>query len=122
MLTDVDLANIATFCPRLERLTLNLCGRLDDDVLKAWSKGFKQLKYLSLYGASLLPSPPVHDACADSRCVTRAAPYLVTFGQWKEYLGTFGGEHQLEGFGLRQSARAFRYPSCLLLPRTPLTP
>ncbi|ORY88973.1 hypothetical protein BCR35DRAFT_189676 [Leucosporidium creatinivorum] len=81
-LNDNDLSTISTFCPRLERLTLNFCGRLDDDVLKVWGKAFKQLKYLSLY-----------------------APYLVTFTQWKEYLSTFGEEHSLEGFGLRQSAR-----------------
>lgn len=47
---DHELANLATFCPRLERLTLNMCGRLDDDVLEAWKKGFKSLRYLSLYG------------------------------------------------------------------------
>lgn len=33
------------------------------------------------------------------------APYLVTAGKWKEYFETFGADHQLEGFGLRQSAR-----------------
>ena len=49
-LKDHELSSIATFCPRLERLTLNFCGTLDDDVLKAWGKGFKSLKYLSLYG------------------------------------------------------------------------
>ncbi|KAK4050790.1 UV-damaged DNA-binding protein rad7 [Microbotryomycetes sp. JL201] len=81
-INDVDLGNIAVFCPHLESLTLNMCGRLDDDVLKAWAKGFKNLKYLSLF-----------------------APFLVTSKQWVEYLSTFGGDHQLEGFGLRQSAR-----------------
>lgn len=54
-LSDTSLSTLPTFCPRLERLTLNLCGRLDDDVLKEWGKGFKQLKYLSLYGKSFLP-------------------------------------------------------------------
>jgi len=49
---DQDLAQISTFCPHLERLALNLCGRLDDDVIDAWSKGFKELRHLSLYGAS----------------------------------------------------------------------
>lgn len=34
-----------------------------------------------------------------------SAPYLVTFQQWIKYLETFGGDHQLEGFGLMQSAR-----------------
>ncbi|KDE04341.1 hypothetical protein, variant [Microbotryum lychnidis-dioicae p1A1 Lamole] len=82
---DHHLASIATFCPRLERITLNLCGRLDDSVLDAWAKGFKNLKSLNLY-----------------------APYLVTNTKWREYLATFGtgrGQHQLEGFGIRQSAR-----------------
>ncbi|KAK4047874.1 UV-damaged DNA-binding protein rad7 [Microbotryomycetes sp. JL221] len=95
-INDVELANIAVFCPRLERLTLNMCGRLDDDVLKAWAKGFKHLKYLSLY-----------------------APFLVTSGQWKEYLSTFGGEHQLEGFGLRQSARFDNEALQILVDRNP---
>lgn len=49
-LNDTSLSTLPIFCPRLERLTLNLCGRLDDDVLKEWGKGFKELKYLSLYG------------------------------------------------------------------------
>lgn len=50
---DTDLASLSVFCPRLERLRLNMCGRLDDSVLKEWSKGFKELKYLSLYGSFL---------------------------------------------------------------------
>ncbi|SCV71669.1 BQ2448_3257 [Microbotryum intermedium] len=82
---DHHLASIATFCPRLERIKLNLCGRLDDSVLDAWAKGFKNLKSLNLY-----------------------APYLVTNTKWREYLSTFGtgrGQHQLEGFCIRQSAR-----------------
>jgi hypothetical protein len=29
---------------------LNLCGRLDDDVIDAWMKGFKELRHLTLYG------------------------------------------------------------------------
>lgn len=41
------------------------------------------------------------------RLVFLAAPYLVTFEQWKKYLSTFGGGRQLEGFGLMQSAREF---------------
>ena len=52
--TATDLAAIASFCPHLERLTLKMCGRLDDDVLEVWGKGFKELKYLSLYGQSNL--------------------------------------------------------------------
>lgn len=47
---DTDLASISNFCQRLERLSLNLCGRLDDDVLENWMKGFKELRHLSLYG------------------------------------------------------------------------
>lgn len=39
--------------------------------------------------------------------VGEIAPYLVTFQQWISYLSTFSSEsaHQLEGFGLMQSAR-----------------
>ncbi|KAM0790783.1 hypothetical protein ACM66B_004631 [Microbotryomycetes sp. NB124-2] len=95
-INDVDLANIAVFCPRLERLTLNMCGRLDDDVLKGWSKGFKNLKYLTLF-----------------------APFLVTSKMWVEYLSTFGGDHQLEGFGLRQSARFDNEAVQILVERNP---
>lgn len=49
-----DLISIARFSPHLERLKLNLCGRLDDTVLEEWGKGFKELKYLSLYGRLIL--------------------------------------------------------------------
>jgi len=52
---DSELASISTFCPHLERLSLNLCGRLDDDVLENWMKGFKELRHLSLYGTLSLP-------------------------------------------------------------------
>lgn len=103
MLRDTELANLATFCPRLERLTLNMCGRLDDDVLRAWKKGFKNLRYLSLYGQCAR----FKSFCASifTRDVHLTAPYLVTHPMWKEYFETFGGDHQLEGFGIRQSAR-----------------
>ncbi|GAA6061024.1 hypothetical protein JCM10212_001080 [Sporobolomyces blumeae] len=47
-----DLASISTFCPHLEKLSLNLCGRFDDEVIDAWSKGLKELRHLSLYGTS----------------------------------------------------------------------
>ncbi|KAL8278410.1 hypothetical protein RQP46_009100 [Phenoliferia psychrophenolica] len=79
---DEDLASIASFCPHLERLTLNMCGRLDDSVLVKWAAGFKELKYLSLY-----------------------APYLVTAKGWSDYFSSFTDEHSLMGFGVRQSAR-----------------
>ncbi|KAK4698450.1 DNA repair protein RAD7, partial [Phenoliferia sp. Uapishka_3] len=79
---DEDLASIASFCPHLERLTLKMCGRLDDSVLIKWASGFKKLKYLSLY-----------------------APYLVTAKGWADYFSSFNEEHSLEGFGIRQSAR-----------------
>ncbi|GAA5876933.1 hypothetical protein JCM16303_006340 [Sporobolomyces ruberrimus] len=80
---DTELASISIFCPHLERLTLNLCGRLDDDVLTQWEKGFDELKHLALY-----------------------APYLVTPGKWKEF---FEKRHEkgfeFETFQLRMSSR-----------------
>ena len=86
-----------------------MCGRLDDDVLEAWAKGLKELKYLSLYGASN------HALAGRSMLSIFAAPYLVTFEQWKQYLGTFGGDRQLEGFGLMQSPRSSFVTSLLRL-------
>lgn len=53
-LTHTVLASISTFCPRLVKLKLHMCGRLDDSVLDEWGKGFKQLKYLTLFGESFL--------------------------------------------------------------------
>ena len=69
---DQDLAQISTFCPHLERLALNLCGRLDDDVIDAWSKGFKELRHLSLYGASARSSQP------HVRFFLRLVPVLIS--------------------------------------------
>ncbi|GAA5846980.1 hypothetical protein JCM9279_006978 [Rhodotorula babjevae] len=83
LVKDQDLAQISTFCPHLERLALNLCGRLDDDVIDAWSKGFKELRHLSLY-----------------------APYLVTGNKWVEFLEQCGTDRpELETFELRMSSR-----------------
>ncbi|BGP26547.1 DNA dependent ATPase [Rhodotorula toruloides] len=80
---DTALASIATFCPHLERLTLNLCGRLDDDVIDAWMKGFKELRHVTLY-----------------------APYLVTIKKWIEFLSTCGTDRpEFETFQLRMSSR-----------------
>ncbi|GAA5826959.1 hypothetical protein JCM3770_005182 [Rhodotorula araucariae] len=80
---DHDLASIATFCPHLERLTLNLCGRLDDDVIDAWMKGFKELEHLSLY-----------------------APYLVTAQKWVDFLSQCGTSRPaFATFELRMSSR-----------------
>jgi len=50
---DTELASISIFCPHLEKLTLNLCGRLDDDVLNQWEKGFEELRHLNLYGTPI---------------------------------------------------------------------
>ncbi|GAA5944250.1 UV-damaged DNA-binding protein RAD7 [Sporobolomyces koalae] len=80
---DSDLATISVFCPSLEQLTLNLCGRLDDDVLEQWSKGFKQLRHLTLY-----------------------APYLVTANKWKEFFEKRQQDGlELDTFSLRMSSR-----------------
>ena len=71
-----DLAN---FCPNIKHLTLNFCGRLDDEVIDHFAKRFSNLKRIELYG-----------------------PYLVTSAKWKEYFSSFGTK-SLEGFLLRQS-------------------
>lgn len=99
---DTELASISIFCPHLERLTLNLCGRLDDDVLTQWEKGFDELKHLALY-----------------------APYLVTPGKWKEF---FEKRHEkgfeFETFQLRMSSRkVFSFPLPFFFsPPTSLSP
>lgn len=54
-ITADDLISLCKFSPHLERLTLRMCGRLDNTVMAEWGKGFKQLKYLSLYGEFLPP-------------------------------------------------------------------
>ncbi|GAA5945125.1 hypothetical protein JCM3775_000916, partial [Rhodotorula graminis] len=83
LVKDQDLAQISVFCPHLERLALNLCGRLDDDVIDAWRNGFKELRHLSLY-----------------------APYLVTANKWVEFLSQCGTDRpELETFELRMSSR-----------------
>ncbi|GAA5859495.1 hypothetical protein JCM1840_004641 [Sporobolomyces johnsonii] len=82
-ISDKELAQIATFCPHLERLSLSFCGRLDDDVIDVWSKGLKELRFLSLY-----------------------APYLVTAKKWESFFETCGTSRpSLDGFALRMSSR-----------------
>ena len=52
-------------------------------MLRAWADGFRELKYLSLYG-----------------------PYLATPKGWNHFFNTLAERgQQLEGFGIRQSAR-----------------
>ncbi|KAG0662659.1 hypothetical protein C6P46_003163 [Rhodotorula mucilaginosa] len=98
-ITDRALASISTFAPHLTHLTLLQCGRLDDDVLTAWSHpvtGFKELRHLTLY-----------------------APYLVRAEKWKEFFEGIGAgadededgvgvvqkRPELETFQLRMSSR-----------------
>ncbi|KWU42977.1 RNI-like protein, partial [Rhodotorula sp. JG-1b] len=98
-ITDRALASISTFAPHLTHLTLLQCGRLDDDVLTAWSHpltGFKELRHLTLY-----------------------APYLVRAEKWKEFFEGIGGADEqgeeegvvtkkrpeVETFQLRMSSR-----------------
>lgn len=119
-ITDRALGSISTFAPHLVHLTLLQCGRLDDDVLTAWSHpvtGFKELRHLTLY-----------------------APYLVRAEKWKKFFQGIGagadededgdgvvvGEKEkekkrpeLETFQLRMSSRAF---SCLVFFLCPLSP
>lgn len=57
-LKDTDFSSLVSFCPHLQKLDLRMCGRLDNDVLEAWGTGFKELKYLSLYGTCELDLAP----------------------------------------------------------------
>lgn len=94
-----ELAGIAAFCPRLERLELRMCGRMDGSVLEAWGKGLKQLTSLSLYGMYYIGE--MRGQGTDEG----VGPYSITFEQWKKYLATFGEDQELGTFRLMQSAR-----------------
>lgn len=71
---------MANLCPNLERLHLHLCGQLQADTLKHWSKTLRQLKRVELY-----------------------APFLVRKDGWKSLIESFGD--QLEGVLVTQSPR-----------------
>ena len=71
---------MANLCPNLERLHLHLCGQLQADTLKHWSKTLHQLKRIELY-----------------------APFLVRKDGWKSLIETYGD--QLEGLLVTQSPR-----------------
>ncbi|ORX88809.1 RNI-like protein [Basidiobolus meristosporus CBS 931.73] len=53
-LDQTGLSGIAHFCPNLVSLSLNYCGRMNDDILKLYTTRFTQLKSLSLGGAFLI--------------------------------------------------------------------
>lgn len=94
-----------------------MCGRLDGSVLEVWGERLRELKYLSLYGSSLLSMYFAINVEKHSLLsLTGTAPYLVTPAQWKAYFGTFKDDRQLEGFGLIQSARELSYRELLISP------
>jgi DNA repair protein RAD7 len=65
--------------PNLVTLRLDLCGRITDDAISAWSTSLRSLKRLELYG-----------------------PFLVRVDAWKAF---FAASPQLEGFLITQSPR-----------------
>ncbi|KAG7825819.1 hypothetical protein KL919_000407 [Ogataea angusta] len=50
----VALNKIPAYCPNVERLVLNMCGRLHKDNLKYYGEKFTNLRYLYLNGAFLI--------------------------------------------------------------------
>ncbi|PLW19110.1 hypothetical protein PCASD_14056 [Puccinia coronata f. sp. avenae] len=53
-LREPHLQSIAYFCPRLEKLTLNLCGHMTGDVLKTYVEKLPRLRELELFGPYLI--------------------------------------------------------------------
>ncbi|KAG0143777.1 hypothetical protein CROQUDRAFT_660863 [Cronartium quercuum f. sp. fusiforme G11] len=49
-----SLLSLATFCPRLQHLTLNLCGHLDGEVLTTYGRRLRHLRELDLFGPYLV--------------------------------------------------------------------
>lgn len=49
-----SLKSIAIFCPRLQHLTLNLCGHLDGEVLLHYGRRLRRLRELDLFGPYLV--------------------------------------------------------------------
>ncbi|WAQ89778.1 hypothetical protein PtA15_11A469 [Puccinia triticina] len=56
-LRESHLTSIAFFCPRLERLTLNLCGHMTGDVLQTYVERLPRLRELDLFGPYLIRKP-----------------------------------------------------------------
>ncbi|GAA98017.1 uncharacterized protein L969DRAFT_46361 [Mixia osmundae IAM 14324] len=81
------LQSIPVFSPRIQRMTLVMCGLVDDDVLEQWLSRFEHLTYLELYG-----------------------PYLVTDAKWQSFFRSRGQDKaaKLSGFLIKQSARIDR--------------
>lgn len=63
---------LASLCPNLERLQLDLCGRIDTDAMIKWGKSFKKLERIEL-----------------------DAPFLVRVDGWKKFAE---GHKKLKGF------------------------
>lgn len=53
-LRDSHLKNIPSFCPHLEKLTLNLCGHMTGEVLETYAERLPKLRELELFGAYLI--------------------------------------------------------------------
>jgi DNA repair protein RAD7 len=79
-LDERGLCSIANFCPNLERMSLYMCGMIDDEVVEHYSKRLKKLRHLNFYG-----------------------PFLVTTEKWKDFFGSIGDKERLTGFMIRQS-------------------
>jgi hypothetical protein len=77
------LQQIASFCPNLQSIQLNMCGQFNDACLNYYSEKLKDLKTLELYGC-----------------------HLVTKDCWRNFLKTYAPTG-LEGLSVRHSARKF---------------
>ncbi|KAI8980504.1 hypothetical protein BDB01DRAFT_796641 [Pilobolus umbonatus] len=83
---ETGFMNVAQFCPKLERLKLIYCGRITDEVLRAYADRLHELRILNLSGA-----------------------FLITEKTWINFFSVIG--LKLESFTLRHSARFNK--SCL---------
>lgn len=72
-LTPDSYHTLASLCPNLEEITLDLCGRLDTDGIIKWGKTFKHMRRVELEG-----------------------PFNVRKDGWLKFIETQG--KRLEGF------------------------
>jgi DNA repair protein RAD7 len=76
-----SLDKIAAYCPKLESLTLNMCGQLHNDNLKYFGSKLSNLKSLSLNG-----------------------PFLINDDTWQSFFESTVGKH-LKHFHLKNTHR-----------------
>jgi DNA repair protein RAD7 len=72
--------SLATLCPNLQSLRLDLCGQITTDVISSWGDGLKSLRRIELYG-----------------------PFLVRKEGWLKFFDSIGA--RAEGFLITQSPR-----------------